>query len=380
MRKLFLFLLAPFILSCGGASSEKAESGNILENLTFTVDTVLVDAAGEVIALPWGMGPFALTEDKSTLFMFELPQHKLLELDLNQLSLIRKTEFEKEGPNGIGDYVMQIQLGQQRTLFLNGGSATGKFSVDGGLLEDLRIAPEGIDPELATNLRNLYWSTLFDFDRNRVFTVPSTDQSGKFGLLIIDPSTKSFRMESMPKMNPVLDYRPTFMSDSMIDFLAVMWYMKIENRQLLISAGSMSGFYRLDLDSEEFEFVEVIHPDFPTQMDFKVNNFPTELTDFLESKRKINEHLNYMDLMWDETREMYFRLGKKTFIDPEQKDQAARYEIYLFAYDSDFRVVGQTQIFGLNQLPQGGFFKDGKLWSYVNVEDELGFAVIDFKF
>jgi hypothetical protein len=26
------------------------------------------------------------------------------------------------------------------------------------------------------------------------------------------------------------------------------------------------------------------------------------------------------------------------------------------------------------------FFKDGKLWSYVNVEDELGFAVMEFKF
>lgn len=26
------------------------------------------------------------------------------------------------------------------------------------------------------------------------------------------------------------------------------------------------------------------------------------------------------------------------------------------------------------------FFKDGKLWSYVNVDDELGFAVFSFNF
>jgi len=380
MRKLTVLLFLPLIFSCGGSFFEKAESGNMLENLTYTVDTVLVDSGEEVIALPWGMGPFTLTEDKSTLLMFEVPQHKLLEVDLDQLSLIRKTDFEKEGPNGIGDYVMQIQLGPQRALFLNGGSATGKFSVDGGLLEDLRVAPEGIDPELVTNLRNLYWSSLFDFDKNRVFSVPSTDKSEQFELLIIDPFTKSLRMESMPKMNSVLEYRPTFMSESMIDFLAVSWYMKIENSQLLISNGSMSGFYRLDMETSDFEFVEVAHPDFPTQMDFKVNNLPTELSEFLESKQKINEHLNYMDLMWDETRELYFRLGKKTFIDPEQKDQAPRYEIFLFAYDPDFKAVGQTQVIGLNQLPQGGFFKDGKLWSYVNVNDELGFAVMDFNF
>jgi hypothetical protein len=377
MRKLAALLFLPLIFSCGEKTTKPE---NILENLTFSVDTVGVDAGEEVIALPWGMGPFALTEDKSTLFMFELPQHKLLEVDLNQLSLIGKRDFDKEGPNGIGDYAMQIQVGPQSSLFLNAGSATGKFSSDGRLMEDLRISPEGIDPEVATNLRNLYWAALIDFEKNLVFSVPSTDRSEQFELLIIDPSTKSLRMESMPKMNAVLEYRPTFMSESMIDFLAVMWYMKIENRQLLISSGSISGFYRLGLDTEEFEFVEVIHPDFPTQMDFKVNNLPTELSDFLESKRKINEHLNYMDLMWDETREMYFRLGKKTFIDPEQKEQVPRYEIFLFAYTPDFKVLGQTQILGLNQLPQGGFFKAGKLWSYVNVEDELGFAVMDFKF
>jgi hypothetical protein len=170
------------------------------------------------------------------------------------------------------------------------------------------------------------------------------------------------------------------MSESMIDFLAVMWYIKMENRQLLISSGSMSGFYRLDLDTDEFEFVEVIHPNFPSYMDFKVNNLPIELAEFLESKQKINEHLNYMDFMWDDSRQMYFRLGKKTFIDPAQKDPVPRYEIFLFAYDSDFKVLGQTKIIGLNQLPQSGFFKDGKLWSYVNVNDELGFAVMDFKF
>ncbi len=380
MKKLLYPLLLSLIFSCGGKSAENAESGNVLENLTFSADTIVIDAGKEVIALPWGMGPLALTEDKSTLFMFEIPQHKLLEVDLNQVSLVRKTDFEKEGPNGIGDYAMQIQVGPQRRLFLNAGSATGKFSADGRLIEDLRISPDGIDPELVTNYRNLYSTALVDFEKNRVFTVPSTDRSGHFELLIIDPSTKSLRMESMPNLNSVLEYRPTYMSESMIDFLAVMWYMKMENRQLLISSGSMSGFYRLDFDTDEFEFVEVIHPNFPTYMDFKVNNSPTDLAEFLESKQKINEHLNYMDFMWDDSRQMYFRLGKKTFINPAQKDQVPRYEIFLFAYDSDFKVLGQTKIIGLNQLPQSGFFKDGKLWSYVNINDELGFSIMNLKF
>jgi|TARA_R110002096_G_scaffold233311_1_gene423381 hypothetical protein len=42
--------------------------------------------------------------------------------------------------------------------------------------------------------------------------------------------------------------------------------------------------------------------------------------------------------------------------------------------------LGETKIEGLKQAPGSYFWKDGKLWSYANVEDELGFAVIDFKF
>ncbi|HSI74915.1 MAG TPA: hypothetical protein VK957_03435 [Lunatimonas sp.] len=49
-------------------------------------------------------------------------------------------------------------------------------------------------------------------------------------------------------------------------------------------------------------------------------------------------------------------------------------------YDQDFKVFGETKIEGLNQIPESYFWKGGKLWSYVNIEDELGFAVIDFKF
>jgi hypothetical protein len=41
---------------------------------------------------------------------------------------------------------------------------------------------------------------------------------------------------------------------------------------------------------------------------------------------------------------------------------------------------GEKHLPELNKIPESPFFKDRKLWCYENVEDELGFAVIDFKF
>jgi hypothetical protein len=86
-----------------------------------------------------------------------------------------------------------------------------------------------------------------------------------------------------------------------------------------------------------------------------------------------------MEPLWDETREMYLRLGKKTFLGKEKGDPST-FEVFLFAYDKDFNVLGETKIEGLKQVPANYFWKNGKLWSYVNVDDELGFAVMDFKF
>ena len=42
--------------------------------------------------------------------------------------------------------------------------------------------------------------------------------------------------------------------------------------------------------------------------------------------------------------------------------------------------IDTTKIENLKAEPRSYFWKDGKLYSYVNVEDELGFAVFTFNF
>ena len=54
--------------------------------------------------------------------------------------------------------------------------------------------------------------------------------------------------------------------------------------------------------------------------------------------------------------------------------------VFLFAYDKELNLIGEVELKELITQPEYPFFKDGKLWSYVNVEDELGFAVMEFNF
>lgn len=379
MKKLIYFLLIPLFFSCANGSSEEAESKNILENLTFTVDTVLVDSGDDIFILSSGLGFKDLNQDKSKLLFFENEPLNLVEVDLNNLKLVRKTPFQKEGPNGVGPYGVRLQLGPDGDLFINGYNTQGIFNTRGELVESLKVVPEGIDSELANKFHQLYENTVFDFENNRIYAQPSSEGLRKHELFIIDPISNKIRIESIPEMKAVKEFIGTLVVDGMIDFFWVDSDMYIENRQLFLTAGSMSAIYRLDLMTDSLEFVDIQHKDFPNRMAFSVNTSPVEKAEFNEDRKKVFEHLNYMEPRWDETREMFLRLGRKTFLGEKLGDPSS-FEVFLFAYDQDFNVLGETKIEGLTQVPANYFWKEGKLWSYVNVEDELGFAVIDFEF
>ncbi len=382
MKNLFYLLLIPFF-SCGNESSEKAASDNILENLNFTMDTILVDSGEDIFFIPYGLGAKSLNQDKSILMFFESEPFRLVQVDLNNLKLIGKTPFQKEGPNGVGSYLTDFQLGPNSELFIQSYSSQGKFTTGGELTKNLKIVPEGIDSELANNFQKLFARAVFDFEKNRIYAQPSIESLGKNKLYIIDPLSKGVRIEPIPEMKAVEEFSGNLITKSgestMSRYFGVGNFINIENGQLLISAGSMSGIYRLNPKLDSLYFIPIKHQNFPNRMEVTVNNSPTDEAQFLEDRRKVNEQLNYMEPLWDETREMYMRLGKKTFLGKEKGDPST-FEVFLFAYDKDFNVLGETKIEGLAQVPANYFWKDGKLWSYVNVEDELGFAVIDFKF
>jgi hypothetical protein len=87
----------------------------------------------------------------------------------------------------------------------------------------------------------------------------------------------------------------------------------------------------------------------------------------------------FKELIWDDQRKQFFRFAHKPIPDVERK-WYERAEVYLFVYDADLVLLGEKYLPELSKVPEFPFFKDGRLWSYVNVEDELGFAVMDFKF
>ncbi|REG86302.1 DUF4221 family protein [Algoriphagus antarcticus] len=383
MKKLLAISLLALIASCDGKDSESTETKNILENLTYSVDTVIVDAGDDFFVIPYGLGRTGFTQDKGRLVFFENDPLKLTQVDLNELKLISKTEFQKEGPNGIGPYISDFQIGPNDELAIQSYVSYAKFNIAGEITENLKVVPEGIDSELANDYQKLYQRAVYDFQKNQIYTQPYREGNAEKELFIIVPQSKKVTSLPIPEMKSVSDFSRTYLTKSgentMINFFGVSDFIEKENGFVLISAAPMSGFYRLDPAKDSVEFIDIQHQTVPNEWNITVMKEYNDEATFQEDSRKVYKQLNYMAIKWDETREMYLRLGLKTYFG-ESREDPSTFEVYLFAYDEDFNVLGETKIEGIEAVPSGYFWKDGKLWSSVNVADELGFAVFTFDF
>lgn len=382
MRKLFLFLLAPFIFSCGGTSSEKAESVNILENLTFTVDTVIVDLKGEVLNPTGGLLVSDLTKDKTEFWFFENFTDFLVQIDLEQMELIKTIPFEEEGPDGVGSGVEYLKIGSDGELYLSNGYSSGIFNLKGKKLESFKFSPAELDTLLAGNPIALLEKSVFDFDSRKIYSHPRFSDAGDYSFLILDPDNSSARTLQVPKMKIVDDYSRTqnfeTTSGTAISFYSVESSITHLPGQIILSNQAMSGFYRFQLQTQEFEFIDIQHREFPNVMDVQLIEQPRNPDEMFENQKKIWEHIQYLKPIWDDSRQLYFRFGMKTFF-PEQTG-APHSEYYLFVYDRDFNVLGETKLDGVKYSPWTSFFKNGQLWSFINVNDEPAFAILELDF
>lgn len=116
--------------------------------------------------------------------------------------------------------------------------------------------------------------------------------------------------------------------------------------------------------------------------------FPEKINDRLLFQELIRESLaeiSYNSPIWDESRQVYLRFSyeleyeKDASPPPGQllpKPSGAR--VYLTVYDANLNLLQEYRVPVLNKAPSYHFSKDGKIWIFENMEDEMGFVRLSF--
>jgi len=373
VRTLIPFLVLIMFASCGEkGSTDKTQSENILENLSFTIDTVMIDPKGKLFELNWGPRSSSISEDGKHLFLFNSNSNQIQQINLDALVWEKDFDFEVEGPNGISDAVFSTQtLGGEKFL-ITAYRKLGVFDQSGRIIKDFAICALPI----SSDLEELDYGIVLSKDQKSIFSLPGIRFHGPRTFAKIDLETFEIANFPIPEMDWIFDLKVGGSTHYLLDEYM---YLKELNKQILALTPSTSAFYRYDLERGSLHYHSFVHEFSPEANDVKLKNTVETDEEYQEELKKFFMSFTFGPPIWDENRQVFFRFGRKPIFMAEAF-QIGESQVFMYVYDPEFKLIGEALLPDISRVPSSPFFKDGKLWSYVNVEDELGFAVFTFDF
>ncbi|MEX0882602.1 MAG: DUF4221 family protein, partial [Cyclobacteriaceae bacterium] len=127
-NKIFLGILLIVGFSCG-----KSQDAAKVETIPYTIDSVVVDAKGEILYLEYGLLNSDYCQQDGFLYNYSEFDHSIEKIDLDRLELVEKFPLQKEGPNGTG-WVFTVKSMGNGKLFV-AGQLSGVFTLEGKLVK-----------------------------------------------------------------------------------------------------------------------------------------------------------------------------------------------------------------------------------------------------
>ncbi|PZV86246.1 uncharacterized protein DUF4221 [Algoriphagus aquaeductus] len=380
MKKLFLFLLAPFIFSCGGNTSEKAETGNILENLTFAVDTIVMDPGDQVVNVQFGPSLFGLSPDQKRYYFMHRNSGELTVFDLDEKKWIKKIQFEKDGPNAIPNFVYGFQLFDENRFLILDSRDIAVYDSSAVKVSSIPFGKDKFQDLTEEEGYSLVTGMQADQKKQLFVSLPNDPEKERISLAIWENANSQSRLVLLPEFGFLTKFTLIFQEGNSFSAAGfASQNLKVEKDRLLAFSSGTSSIYTYDLGMDSLSYKTYSPKLIPSQAATpEVSKFSTKES-FDEGIKLAQAQIFFGDLLWDESRGIYLRFASitKPVTNPELPKRS---EVFLLAFDRELNLIGESKVEELPSQPSWPFFKDGKLWSYVNVADELGFAVIDFKF
>jgi hypothetical protein len=369
MKKLLLPILFGVTIGCSDrAAVENSQS----LTLTFELDTVMVDAGEDLIYVMNSLFHAGMSDDGKMLYNYNNKENLLEVIDMDQLRLSHKITFEREGPNGTGgvsgfqnlkggNYLMTNYTSMG--IFTEQGQKEYSFDfskVPGGIFEeDERIVPEGIISE----------------DGNSFYTFYSKGWAGSNGIVKLDLETGEMSRTPVEQLEALNRFTIRSHDEYKMEVSLVARYMSLQNGKLLISNSAENQLLVFCPEGEslsQFEFLAQLTPN--QSMDLPKKDVD-EFEEIPEIFKVFEKDVFFGNWLYDPLNERYYRL---TSLFEKEMENRAEYKVVLTVLDREFNQLYE----GLTPLKSKqltAFVREGKLYTFENIDDELGFVVMTLK-
>lgn len=373
MNKYLTFLLGALLIGCSSKETNNDLNQDNIE-FSYSIDTVMVDAKDHFFFLNWGLGISDLTQDKKLLYNLN-PESLLLEVvDLDGLALKETIQLEKEGPNGIGaGFISKIQVLGNGNLIL--------FDFN----KIVEISPKG---ELVKK---------HEFDKNTLsgYEFGETDVVSYMGTFSPDGKTYVGQLEDEDFRKPAkglakidlekmeLNFVPTDAISKLDEFRIMLemngnammstgetTYMKFIKGKLVLNNSAFNEVFIYDIEVDS-----LLHKTFEASLtgNERIKNFPTQVDTqealFATSNEK-KKQVKFGPMILQKEENLIWRIS--TDLDRMIADSVVTKDVVTF-FDTDYTMLKEQPL--ENYITSSTrFFKDGMLYSFLNVDDELAFV------
>lgn len=371
-----------FIISC----SEKNDNTGLgyFSDRQFSLDTVVIDPGDEIIFLEHDLFSADKSMDDKYLFNFNAHDHTLEKINLDDLRLEDKIPFEKEGPNGTGSSVGSIRMQNLNQLIFGGMDRATLFSLDGKKLSTIHYENFSLGGNFVESGEMIQSSPVLDAETNRMFVLIEKIKDSGSALGILDLREYEISRKELQTFGKLNNYRLTlWMGKSSLGFGIGMKIEKFGSKVILSNQITSSlMWYDTELDS-------LFMKTYSSQLtaNEKVNSYKLEheTEESVETEyTKLHQEINFLPPFWDEKNQVFYRFSFQEIPSESKVEENIKSNIYLTALDKDLNLIGEILVPQLTKKPSKPFSgkfprhfaKDGKIWIYENINDEMGFVVL----
>jgi hypothetical protein len=373
-------LISPFILAAlaGCSSTDSAETTQSAAiDFSYTLDTVRVDSGEEFIYLNWSLISSGLSEDGKHLYNFDQVKTALQFIDLENLVLEKTLPLEVEGPNGIGArLIYEIYGATGGKIVLSDNYNVAVVDENGNKSLGFRFATNDFEGEKLPNGMRITLGEAVAKDGKTIFWLYGSEKMDRSpsGVVIFNNETKTVSIKPIEVFQELDAYRvyssingqPSGMNYADI-------HLQVKNDSLIFSNSVTNKvyFYHLSADSVT---AKTFSSRFTTQVaPGKYPNRTDSELEYLDVTKAIDKEVNYGPLFFDDQNEVYWRFAKE--MDRMQGDTIL-FKTILTAFDPDFNQLHEELLPSDFTLPRKYFAREGMIYTFLNIDDELAFVRI----
>ncbi|ADR21840.1 hypothetical protein MATR_05270 [Marivirga tractuosa] len=369
---LILTIISAISFTC---CNQKQENTDKASKISISIDSTIVDSNEEIIDTKYGLNTFGFDKEKDFIYKFNSNnRHGLEVIDMNKMELVGFIPFEVEGPNGTTNRITDVNYLENNSIALTIHQAILLFNMEGELLQKYVISEEDFAGDSIPKDFNMEPSGLFLPAEKLSFNLINKGFGELRGFSQLDLTTNSRSVFLLDEFKKLSDYHISLTIDGRMMMLRTYIYSNFQNDRYILSHDMENELFYYDLNSDS-----IIHKEYKSELSANKNEVYGKDVESREELGKImsarNKSIRFKDIVFDQSRNQYYRFSSYSTTPDQEED---KWNIILTIFDKDLNQLFEIDNIPLEEVPETYFVKDGKIYIYKNMEDELGFLTLAF--